>query len=155
MIQKLESKNLSRDPQVCRDWEEDELCHNTGTMEGLTGMLQRAAHLTKIANGQPVDGLGVKIRLSGEQAQSDAISIWLGHGTDDHVTNCPSTEALFGKLEVEDKTIKLYTGAYHKLHAEPDGVAEEFANDVANWVLERTADGKRENEEGSDMKPKL
>lgn len=155
MIQKLAAKYLSRDPQVCRDWEEDELCHDTGTLEGLTGMLQRAADLTAVASGQPVDGLGLKTRFGTDQPLSDTTPIWLGHGTDDHVTNCPTTEALFGKLDVKDKTFKSYPGAYHKLHAEPDGVADEFTNDVANWILERTADGKRESGQGRDTKPRL
>jgi acylglycerol lipase len=155
LLQKLESKHLCRDQQVCRDWEKDDLCHDTGTLEGLTGMLQRAADLTTLANGRSVHGMGLKNGLGVDQPGPETVPIWIGHGTEDRVTNCSSSKAMFEKLDVKDKTIKLYEGAYHKLHAEPDGVAEEFADDVANWILERAADGRQEGEAANDMRPKL
>lgn len=155
LVQKLDSRHLCRNEQVCRDWEADESSHDTGTLEGLTGMLQRAADLTAFANGKAVQGLASKTILSIEQTESDAVPIWIGHGTEDRVTSSESSATLFKQLEVEDKTLKLYEGAYHKLHAEPHGVAEEFANDIATWILERTNAKRQGGGDVDDMKSKL
>ncbi len=155
LLQKLDPKNVSRDPQVCREWEEDELCHDTGTLEGLAEMLQRAADLTSLANGQTIQDLGLKTTLGIQPQGPESVPIWICHGTEDLVTSCLYSQKMFEKLDVKDKTIKLYEGAYHKLHAEPYGVAEEFANDVAKWILERTEFGKQEAGDENDIRPKL
>lgn len=155
LLQKLESKHLCRDPQVCRDWVDDELCHDTGTLEGLSEMLQRAANLTTLSNGQNVQGFGLKTTIGIEQPGSESVPIWIGHGTEDMVTSCVSSQAIFNILDVKDKTLKLYDGAYHKLHAEPDGVAEEFANDVATWILERATSGRQETGDAEGVRSKL
>jgi len=155
IVQKLESKHLCRDPQVCRDWENDELCHDTGTLECFVEMLQRATDLTALSTGQKVQGLGLKTTFGMEQSGSECVPIWIGHGTEDMGTSSVASEKMFSMLDVKDKTLKLYEGAYHKLHGEPDGVAAEFANDVANWILERTNPGKHIEEASDGMKPKL
>ena len=155
LVQKLDSKYLCRHPQVCRDWENDGLCHDTGTFEGLAGMLQRAADLTATAKGQTVQGVGLRTVFGIDQPESGSVPIWISHGTEDRVTSCLLSQTMFDKLDVPDKTIKLYDGAYHKLHAEPDGLAEDFANDVATWVLERTSPESQETEDADDMRPRL
>lgn len=151
MLQKLQPAHICRDPQVCRDWEADELCHDTGTLEGLAGMLQRAADLTILAKGQTLRDVGKKPSFGAERA----VPVWIGHGTEDRVTSCSLSQAIFDRLEVEDKTLKLYEGAYHKLHAEPDGGADDFANDVATWILKRTELQNLDGPAGDEVKPKL
>ena len=47
MVQKLDPNMMSRDPEVCRQYDADKLCHDTGTLEGLAGMLQRAEELER------------------------------------------------------------------------------------------------------------
>ena len=125
MLQKLDSTYMSRDPQVRKDWDEDKLCHDTGTLEGLAGMLQRAAELTALGKGTAVQGL----------KPDPGCPVWLGHGSDDRVTSYDESKRLFEKLRVEDKTFKTYERAYHKLHAEPEGVKEQFVRDVGEWIL--------------------
>jgi acylglycerol lipase len=141
MLQKLDSTYMSRDPQVRKDWEEDKLCHDTGTFEGMAGMLQRAAELTALGEGKVVEGLKL----------DPGCPIWLGHGNADRVTSYDASKRLFEKLKVEDKTFKTYEGAYHKLHAEPEGVKEEFVKDVGEWILAHLP-GHREE---TDVKAKL
>ena len=141
MLQKLDSTYMSRDPQVRKDWEEDKLCHDTGTLEGLAGMLQRAAELTTLGNGKTVEGLKL----------DPGCAVWLGHGNEDRVTSFDESRRLFEKLKVEDKTFKAYGGAYHKLHAESEGVKEAFVRDVGEWIL---AHVPREAA-GTDVKAKL
>lgn len=140
MVQKLDSKYMSHDPQVRKDWEDDSLCHDTGTLEGLAGMLQRAADLTALAEGKSVEGLKL----------NPGCPVWLGHGTEDYVCSFEESKRLFEKLEVEDKTFKAYEGSYHKLHAEPDGVKEEFGRDVGEWILSHVPE-----QENGDMQSKL
>lgn len=141
MLQKLDSTYMSRDHQVRKDWEEDKLCHDTGTLEGLAGMLQRAADLNALGGGRAVQGLTL----------DPGCPVWLGHGKEDHVTSYDASKRLFEKLKIEDKTFRTYEGAYHKLHAEPAGVKEEFVKGVGEWILAHIPE-----EAGSvDMKAKL
>lgn len=151
MLQKLDSQWMSRDAQVRKDWEEDKLCHDTGTLEGLAGMLQRAADLTALGEGKKVEGMKL----------DPGCPVWLGHGSGDRVCSPEVSRRVFEKLAVEDKTFNGYEGAYHKLHAEPEGVKEEFLKDVGEWILKHAeveAQGTTEAEgavaEG-DLKPKL
>ena len=125
MLQSLDSSHMSRDPQVRKDWEEDKLCHDTGTLEGLAGMLERAAELTALGYGKAVQGLKL----------DPGCPVWLGHGSEDKVCSFDEAWKLFERLEVKDKTFREYKGAYHKLHAEPEGVKEEFVRDVGEWIL--------------------
>lgn len=94
---------LSRDPVVQKEFVEDELCHDTGTLEGLAGMLDRAGALEK---GDVVVREG-----AGEGGKT---RIWISHGTKDEVCDFEATKKLYEKLEVEDKECKWYDGWYHK-----------------------------------------
>ncbi len=69
MMQKLDPSAMSRDPAVCNAWKDDPLCHDTGTLEGLAGLLDRSA---AIAEGRTVlrEGIGY----------GGKTSLWLGHG---------------------------------------------------------------------------
>ena len=99
MMQKIEPKFLSRDEKVCQEFMADELCHNTGTLEGLAGMLQR---------GEELDS--GKVRFDD---LSDC-SLWVGHGTEDQVTSFKATERFVSRLHVKDKTFQSYQGYFHK-----------------------------------------
>ncbi|KAI9893622.1 MAG: hypothetical protein M1814_006418 [Vezdaea aestivalis] len=119
--QQLDGNFMCRDPQVIKDWEEDALCHDTGTLDGLAGMLDRAEELR---NGQ-VEGRAMR-------------GVWIGHGTDDRITMCQASEEWFKRCKSEDKTLRLYDGWYHKLHGEPGQDRVTFYNDVGDWILERS-----------------
>ncbi|KAK4698172.1 hypothetical protein P7C71_g3, partial [Lecanoromycetidae sp. Uapishka_2] len=120
MVQKLDPQWVSRDVSVQKEWAEDPLCHDTGTLEGLAGMLDR---------GQELD-TGLVVPKEG--------SFWIGHGNGDRVTSYDASRRLFERLEVEDKEFKTYEGWFHKLHAEPGEDKITFANDVADWILARS-----------------
>lgn len=99
MVQKIDPRYLSRDPSVCKDFEDDELCHDTGTLEGLAGMLQRARELD-----------------SGRVFFDDPENcrLWVGHGTEDRVTSFKATARFMDRLKIKDKTFRVYNGHYHK-----------------------------------------
>jgi len=102
LVQKLEPKWLSRDPEQNKLWEQDELCHDTGTLEGLAGMLDRGIQLESF-KVMPKDsaGEGGKIRL---------LAL---HGTGDHVNDFAATKAYVEKSELSDKELRTYDGWYH------------------------------------------
>ena len=45
LVNKLDPALLSRDQEIGKRFEADELCHNTGTLEGLAGLLDRTSQL--------------------------------------------------------------------------------------------------------------
>lgn len=100
MVQKIDPKFLCRDESMYKEFEADDLCHDTGTLEGLAGMLQRAEDLDT-----------GKVSL-------ENISLWVGHGTEDRVTSFKATARFMDRLDrMEqkiDKTFKVYDGHYHK-----------------------------------------
>ena len=70
-------------------WKDDELCHNTGTLEGLAGMLDRADELN-------FDRVIVE----------DEKSFWIGHGSGDRITSFETSKQWFGRLKAKDKEFK-------------------------------------------------
>lgn len=128
MVQKLDSSAMSRNPKVCKDWDDDELCHDTGTLRGLAGLLDRAGHLDDVGQGKHVDGLREKLD----------VPVFWAHGDEDKVVDFGASKRLFKRVGDGNAGSKFrrYDGGYHKLHGEPDGMGEEFARDVGTWVCQ-------------------
>ncbi|OAX77928.1 hypothetical protein ACJ72_07767, partial [Emergomyces africanus] len=122
LVQPLNEHLMSRDKRVCEEWRQDPLCHDTGTLEGMAGMLDRGAWLDSEKAGKRVQYKG---------------PIWVCHGSADEVNSYEASQRFVERLESDDKTFQSYEGAYHKLHAEPGGVKEALAKDVAEWILKR------------------
>ncbi|XP_014561210.1 hypothetical protein COCVIDRAFT_87475 [Bipolaris victoriae FI3] len=140
MVNKLESKLISRDPAVCKRFEEDPLCHDTGTLEGLAGLLDRT---NALSSG--------KIVIPDNAGEGGVTRIWIGHGDKDGITSHAASKRLFDALQVKDKEFKSYPGHYHRLHEEPSPDKEAFLDDVVNWILARCTDAA-----GADgAKPRL
>ena len=85
---------------------EDELCHDTGTLQGLAFMLNRSADLVSGKVSVVEDAIG--------PTQGGNISIWVAHGTEDRVTSFEATREWVESLDVKDKEFKIYDGWYHK-----------------------------------------
>jgi acylglycerol lipase len=103
LTNKLDPKLISRDPAVCQSFDEDELCHDTGTLEGLAGLLDRTSHL---ANG--------KINIPDNAGEGGVTRIWIGHGDADGITAHDASKRLADALQVKDKEFKSYAGYYHR-----------------------------------------
>ncbi|KAL2197598.1 Alpha/Beta hydrolase protein [Corynascus similis CBS 632.67] len=124
-------EHLSRDPAVREDLARDELMHNTGTLEGLAGLLDRTAALAR-GEVRPQPGGAVR-------------SLWIGHGTEDKTTWFPASRKWFDECagEIKDREFKAYEGWYHTLHSDgPD--SEQFFKDVGDWILARCEDEQPE-----------
>lgn len=112
---------LSRDIAVVESFKKDPLCHNTGTLEGLSSLLDRTALL---ASGT--------VRV-GKHVQS----IFLAHGTEDKTCSYDAAvKWVEQQTNVEDKVSKSYEGAYHQLHA--DLCKDEFMTDVVDFITKRS-----------------
>ena len=103
MVNKLEVKLISRDPAIQKQFLEDDMCHDTGTLEGLAGLLDRTADL---ANG--------KIRVGDAAGEGGVTRIWIGHGSKDGITDFEASKRLAERLTAEDKEFKSYEGHYHR-----------------------------------------
>ncbi len=103
MMQKVDARLVSRDKAVCDAFEKDELCHDMATLEGLAGMLARAADLNA-GSDVLADGKG-----DGQQYR-----IWVGHGSNDRVTSHEASKRFVERLRVTDKQFKSYDGWFHK-----------------------------------------
>jgi len=143
VVQHVEPSLMCRDKKVCEEWDNDPLCHDTMTLEGFAGMLDRGAWLDHLKPGAG--------RTDGE-----APAVWVCHGTADQVNSCEASRRFVDGLAVRDKTLKAYEGGYHKLHVEPDGIKEALVKDVAEWVLARCSHpGTNDEGEGKRSKGKL
>lgn len=161
----LDASKMSRSPKVCEEWANDPLCHDTGTLGGMSAMLDRSAELNSIGT----DPAGATKRgLTRELA----FPLWIGHGTADKVnafaaskrladaiivTGLQSGHGAVGPIEDRgDKTFRAYEGAYHQLHAEPGGLAETFAKEVGEWIVARagrTPPSSRSRIDGAEPMP--
>lgn len=144
MVQHVQPQWVSRDEEVVRAYIADELCHDTGTLEGLAGCLARAAELHR----------GTVAFHEGD-GKAEQCRIWLAHGTADRVTSFEASEKFMESLTLRDMEFKVYDGWYHKLHAEPGEDKITFAKDVAQWVLARTAAPAEQRSSDSQAKSKL
>lgn len=115
---------ISRNKQVVENFKADKLCHDTGTLEGLAGMLDRGLWL---------DEAGVDV-----YEKAGLVPLWLGHGVCDRVTGFEGTRALVERLGVKgDVTFCQYEGAFHTLHAELPETTGRFLKDFSDWVVAR------------------
>lgn len=105
LVNKLNAEFICRDVKVQKQYEADPLCHDTGTLEGLAGMLDRAAELD-----------GGKFVVPGGTGEGGKTRILIGHGTSDLVCDVESTKRFYERSlqHVEDKELKLYEGWYHQ-----------------------------------------
>ncbi|KAH8888865.1 lysophospholipase-like protein [Thozetella sp. PMI_491] len=126
MVQRIPPENITRDPAVAKDLHEDDLCHDTGTLEGLASMLDRT---NSFSGGKSRPGKHVR-------------ALWLGHGTEDKGTAYGASKQYFDKYcgDIEDREFKTYEGYYHMLHADGKEASAVYTNDFANWILARVED---------------
>lgn len=98
LLNKLDKTKLSHDEADNQSWADDPLCHDTGTLEGLSDMLDRA-HDLDVGN----------VELRGwEGCRVLAI-----HGAEDEVTSPEATRRVVERMGVGDKEVKVYEGNFH------------------------------------------
>ena len=103
LVQKLRPEWLSHDVAANKKLEADPLCHDTGTLEGLAGMLDRAEELEKgeleVREGVMQGGVSRCVVL---------------HGDDDHVNLFEASKVYVERCKsVGDRRFIAYGGGYH------------------------------------------
>ncbi|KAJ5496074.1 hypothetical protein N7539_001190 [Penicillium diatomitis] len=122
----LDGSLICRDEQVVKDYTSDELCHNTGTLEQLAGMLDRGIWLEKLKEE--------------DLKNTEVLPMWFGHGNGDRITSWDATKKLASVLEKKgDVTFVTYEGGYHRVHMDPGETREQFSKDVSDWVLKQAS----------------
>lgn len=122
MVLKLDPKTMSRDKEVCRKFDEDELCHDMGTLQQISDMLGR--------------GKTLMTQECYSQWKKD-LPLLVTHGSGDQCTDHDASKKWTECVDAKDKTFLSYPGWYHKLHAELIEDRAKYAADTANWILER------------------
>lgn len=137
----LDQSLISRDPAVVEYFTNDQLCHDTGTFEGLAGMLDR--------------GIWLEGMFAGDWVKSN-LPFWFGHGNGDRITSYDATSDLVKGLQKNgaDVTFETYEGGYHKLSADLPETSTKFRENVRDWVLAKVPAHQNDEAEVQD-KPKL
>ncbi|KAI0124348.1 putative alpha/beta hydrolase [Xylariales sp. AK1849] len=120
LVRPILPEKLVRDPAVQQSIRDDELMHDTGTLEGLASMLDRT---NALSTG--------KTKLSPKVK-----SLILMHGDSDRVCSYDKAKAWYEKETVEDGEFRTFKGFYHQMHADPG--KEKFYEEVRDWILERS-----------------
>jgi len=134
---KIPATELTRDPEVVASLENDPLLVSTGTLQGMAGLLDRAADLS---SGKRKLNPGVK-------------SLWLAQGTADAGTSYEASKTWFEKntKDVPDAEFKTYEGWSHQLHADLPDNRDVFAKDVGDWILARAGGPPEETVPDSEV----
>jgi acylglycerol lipase len=110
----LDSKGLSKNPDVIADYKADPLNQN-------------GAHRVSILSG---------IIFGGQEARKDLRKIKLPllvlHGRDDSICPVSGSEMLYAQATSSDKTLKIYDGLFHEIHNEIE--QEQVFSDIVAWL---------------------
>lgn len=127
LVRVVPAEDLTRDPAVVKSLREDPLCHDTGTLEGLAGLLDRTISL----------GTG-KVRPAKAMR-----AMWIAHGTADKTTNYDASKKFFDMYcgEVQDKQFRTFDKSWHQLHTDEPVTIAAFEREFGDWILERSGKG--------------
>lgn len=108
----IDTRKLSRDPEIVQAYNEDPLVHNRISARLATELLDAARWLDQFSSALSAPAL-------------------IMHGGADQVTDPEGSRAFAERLKNEVK-LKLWEGLYHELHNEPE--KEEVMRYTLNWV---------------------
>ncbi|KAF1353488.1 Alpha/Beta hydrolase protein [Delphinella strobiligena] len=126
LVNRLDSRWLTHDGAENKAWEEDELCHDTGTLEGLAGMLDRAEELDK-----------GRVMVPEGRGEGGVTRLLVIHGTDDRINDFEASQRYVQTCKVGDKKLVSMRDMYHNMHAELGDDKTKYAENVAQWISDR------------------
>ncbi|KAF2154553.1 alpha/beta-hydrolase [Myriangium duriaei CBS 260.36] len=130
MVNHLDASFLSHNEEKNKQWLDDELNHDTGTLEGMGGMLDRGAALEE---GQ--------YRLEEGKHEGGKTRILVVHGNADRINEYSVSKKWTEQYcAAQDKRFWELDGWYHNLHCEPE--LEMFRAEIADWMLSRSGNLK-------------
>ncbi len=110
----LGADNVSRDPVVVKDYENDPLNHN-GKVRARTGS-EMLLSVQRVVDGLP--------RIT--------VPVVIMHGTEDKLVPVAGSELINERIGSPDKTLKLYDGLYHEIFNEPE--QDQVLDDLVAWL---------------------
>ncbi|EIW80281.1 alpha beta-hydrolase [Coniophora puteana RWD-64-598 SS2] len=113
---------LSHDPEVGKAFMKDPFVKQTGSLRGISDMLDGGEQLLAKDYERWPPGLPTAAKLL------------IVHGTEDQVTSCKSSKEFLDKVPAEDKTFIPFEGAYHEVHNETQDMREPFIEACISWV---------------------
>jgi acylglycerol lipase len=113
-VQAIESKWISRDPDVVQAYRDDPLVY-TGGIAARTGVELIKAQQRGMA-----------------EASRITLPVLMVHGGDDRLTPLAGARAFYEAIGSTDKTLKVYDGLYHEVYNEPE--REQVLSDVEAWL---------------------
>ena len=114
----LKPKLLSRNPEAVKRYVEDPLVHDR-----ISAKLGRS--------------IFVNMELAHRDAGRIKVPILLLIGTGDIITPPEGSRRLFEELEVDDKMLGEFEGAYHEIFEDQEW-ADEFHKTIIKWLIKRT-----------------
>ena len=108
----LDTKAISRDPEVVRAYENDPLGHDHVSARMFNGVYQAG-------------------QWALEHASEFSLPLLLMHGGDDKLTSVEASREFAGKI-TKNCTLKIWDGLYHEIHNEPE--KEEVFKFLIDWL---------------------
>ncbi|MFZ1752018.1 MAG: lysophospholipase [Saprospiraceae bacterium] len=114
---KLNPESISRDPETVEAYKNDPLIYHGGAKAGL--------------------GLALLDTIKELKDQFHLLDkpVLIMHGGDDKITNIKGSEALYNTCKSEDKTLKIWEGAYHEIFNETN--KNDVISFMTTWVSHR------------------
>lgn len=118
-VESLDSKSISRDPDVVAAYDNDPLVHHGKVPAGLArGMILAAENLPA-------------------RLPTLTLPLLLQHGGEDAVASVNGTRLIADLAGSEDLTVKIYEGLFHEVFNEPE--REQVLDDLVGWLRPRVA----------------
>lgn len=118
-LTKLDAGAISRDPDVCRRYDDDPLVYRGRIKAGLAAAMMRAGE-----------------RISRDMGDI-RYPLLIMHGTLDALASLEGSERLHAQAASGDKTLTTYEGLYHEILNEPE--RDQVIADLVEWLDARTA----------------
>jgi alpha-beta hydrolase superfamily lysophospholipase len=114
---KIDSKAISRDPDIVRAYEEDPLVNHRGVPAATGAAMIEATR-------------DIQSRM-----HEFNYPVLILHGSADSLVDPEGSQMLYDRAVSNDKVIKFYDGFYHEIMNEPE--RERVLNDILNWINQR------------------
>jgi len=113
----LDGKYISKDQAVVKAYQEDPLVYHKKSHAKTGWEIMKAMKWVQ------------------SKASEFSYPLYLGHGTEDKLTELEGSKVFIENIKSTDKTFKIYEGLYHELFNEPE--KEIFYKDLDNWFMAR------------------
>jgi acylglycerol lipase len=113
-VVKLESKDISKDPEVVKAYDNDPLNYRGGILARTGSELLKSTKTITIRS-KVID-----------------LPLLIMHGGSDKLSDVKGSEMLFANVSSADKTLKIYPGLYHEILNEPE--QDQVKTDIIDWL---------------------